>query len=358
MSLTEAYRRLEQVVIPPWVPIAEAVHRLEVAGTGALLLCEENRKFVGLLTDGDIRRAILHEVPFAEPCSTIANPTPVTIGSTVHVADALQLMDSAREFVINHLPIVDEHGTALGLLLRSDVMAPDLLSLSALIMAGGFGTRLLPLTERTPKPMLPIGDRPLLDRTIESLQQAGIRQVVVSTHHLAEQITNHLGDGQAQGVAITYAPEDRPLGTAGALRQVPDAGQPIVVINGDILTTVRFQDILAFHRKQGAEVTVGVRRCEVEIPYGVVDAVGPLVRNLQEKPRLSFLINAGIYIVELTARNEIPDGQRFDMTDLISRLLVQGRRVASFPVVEYWLDIGQPADYQQAQRDIKRVAHS
>ena len=358
MSFAEAYQRLEQVVVPPWVPISEAVRRLERAGTGALLLCEEDRTLAGLLTDGDVRRAILHEIAFSEPCRIIANAKPVVAPPTVSAVDALQLMDTTRDFVFNQLPLVDERGKAVGLLLRSDLVTQDPLALSAVIMAGGFGTRLLPLTETTPKPMLPVGDRPLLERTVESMRRAGIQQVVISTHHLADRITSHLGDGKAHGVAITYAPEDRPLGTAGALRLLPEQEQPMVVINGDILTTVRFQDVLAFHREHGAEITVGVRRCEIEIPYGVVETAGPMVRGLCEKPRQSFLINAGIYIVEPSARHEIPEGQRFDMTDLIGRLVAQGRRVACFPVVEYWLDIGRHADYQQAQLDIKTVATS
>jgi NDP-sugar pyrophosphorylase family protein len=266
---------------------------------------------------------------------------------------ALGLMDTAREFVLNQLPLVDGRGVACGLLLRSDLAPRAPLALSAVIMAGGFGTRLLPLTERTPKPMLPVGDRPLLDRTIGQMRRAGIHRVVVSTHFQAEQITRHLGDGAAHGVAISYVSEDRPLGTAGALRLLGDVSEPLLVINGDILTGIRYDEMLAFHREHQAEVTVGVRQCDLEIPYGVLERGGARVRAIREKPHFDFLINAGVYLLEPSAQRDIPAGGRFDMTDLIQRLLDQDRTVACYPIVEYWLDIGQPADYVQAQADVQ-----
>jgi NDP-sugar pyrophosphorylase family protein len=266
---------------------------------------------------------------------------------------ALRLMDSAREFVVNQLPLVEPDGVAAGLLLRSDLAPRDSLSLKAVIMAGGFGTRLLPLTERTPKPMLPVGDRPLLDRTIGQMRSAGIRRVVLSTHYQADQISDHFGDGGRHGVAISYLSEDEPRGTAGALTLLGDVSEPLLVINGDILTGIRYDELLAFHREQRAEVTVGVRQCDLEVPYGVLECTGARVRDLREKPHFSFLINAGVYILEPSAQREIPIGNRFDMTDLIRRLLEAGRSVACYPVVEYWLDIGQPADYVQAQADVR-----
>jgi NDP-sugar pyrophosphorylase family protein len=263
---------------------------------------------------------------------------------------ALQLMDSAREYVINQLPVVTADGTIAGFWLRSDFVkaAPVL---SAVIMAGGFGTRLLPLTEGTPKPMLPVGNRPLLERTIERLRAAGIADVRVTTHYLGDLIASHFGDGQAFGVRMSYVPEDRPLGTAGALRQLAPATETLLVMNGDILTNVDFAAMYAYHREQRADATIGVRAYELQVPYGVVECRDSTVTALQEKPVQSFLVNAGIYLLEPSALAHIPDQERFDMTDLIQRLLDLGRPVASFPIVEYWLDIGRPADYEQAQRD-------
>jgi dTDP-glucose pyrophosphorylase len=346
----EAIRRVDSVVVGPSVTIIDAVRRLDAAGTGALLVCDAGPTLRGLVTDGDIRRAMLTGVAFTEPVSSIARPDPIVAAPDITQQAALELMDHALAFAVNHLPLVTQDGRAVGLLLRRDLVTQERRPLSALIMAGGFGVRMLPLTEHTPKPMLPVGGRPLLERTVRSLSRTGIRRVVISTHHLADRITSHFGDGHDYGIDLEYVTETLPLGTAGALRLVNETG-PLLVVNGDILTRVDFEDLMAFHRDQRAELTVGMRRCELQLPYGVLDCDGPLVRTVREKPREAFWVNAGIYLVEPSVRDLIPDGTRFDMTDLIDRMLADGRPVAGFPIVEYWLDIGQPADYLRAQTD-------
>lgn len=345
--------RLNSVVISSEAPISEAIAQLEHAGTGALLLCDDDRVFRGLLTDGDVRRAILRGISFDKPCETIANMSPVVAPQDCTPNEALSLMDHSREFVLNHLPVVDEERRLTGLLLRSDFVTNERLALSAVIMAGGFGTRLKPLTDGLPKPMLPMGGRPLLELTIQRLRDAGIRRVNVTTHYLAEAITSHFGDGKAFNVEISYVNEDRPLGTAGSLKFMQECDDPLLVINGDILTEVDFRTMLSYHREHGADATVGVRQYDLQLPYGVVDCDGPRVRSVQEKPTLKFLVNAGIYLIEPTVRRYIPSGHRFDMTDLIDRLVDKGRHVVSFPIVEYWLDIGQKADYERAQQYVR-----
>lgn len=346
--------RLENVVIEPTATIAEAMRRIERAGTRALLICDEERRLLALLTDGDVRRAILADVPLERQCIAIAKTDPMVARADVTRREALEIMGRGpAELVVNELPVVNDDGTVVGLLLRSDLDSDYLPELSAVIMAGGFGKRLMPLTENTPKPMLPVGDRPLLERTIDRLREAGVQRVAISTHHLANRIIDHFGDGAAHGVELGYLSEDQPLGTAGALRLLGDVRVPMVVINGDVLTGVDFRGMLAYHREHDAAVTVGVRRCELQIPYGVLECDGPLIRGVLEKPRQSFLINAGVYLIEPSALECIPEGRRFDMTDLMAALIADGKRVVSFPILEYWLDIGQPADYEQAQVDIR-----
>lgn len=350
--------RLESVMIAPTASIASAVERLERAGTGALLVCDGDRRLLGVVTDGDVRRAILAGLGFDHPCLEIAQREPVVGAAGGTAADALELMDRGREFVVDHLPLVTADGIVAGLVLRSDLVAREPLPLSAVIMAGGFGKRLLPLTEQVPKPMLPVGGRPLLERTIDRLRGAGIGRVAISTHHLADRITGHFGDGSGFGVTLSYVAEDSPLGTAGALRLLGEVGEPLLVINGDILTGISYTDMLHFHREQQAELTVAVRRCDLEIPYGVLRTDGAWVRGVTEKPRSSWLINAGVYLLEPSVQRLIPADRRFDMTDLIQRMLEEGRRVAGFPIVEYWLDIGERSDYEQAQRDIQTAAEA
>jgi len=353
--LEAAAARLAAVLISPDATIDTAMARLDAAGTGALVLAGDDRRLCGLVTDGDIRRAILARIPLDQPCHRVATRHPVVTTPHVSAVEALHLMDHAHGTFVNSLPVVQGDGAVVGLLLRKDIGSDAQPPLAAVIMAGGYGTRLLPLTECTPKPMLPVGDRPLLERTVARLRDAGIRRVVIATHHLARQITDHFGDGHAYGVELDYLTEDEPLGTAGALRLVSAHDTPLLVINGDILTGARFDLMLEYHRRHGAELTVGVRRCELQVPYGVIECRGTQVVGVREKPRSHFLINAGVYLVEPSARRSIPAGERFDMTDLIARLLEQRRSVVSFPITEYWLDIGQPADYEQAHADLERA---
>jgi dTDP-glucose pyrophosphorylase/CBS domain-containing protein len=342
--------RLERAIIAPEQPISAAVARLEHAETGILLLCREDGRLVGVLTDGDIRRAILSAEPFDRPCADIASRSPVTGPPDLTALEALRLMDQGTSFPVDHLPLVDAGGRAVGLLLRRDLVALAPSSVAAVIMAGGFGSRLKPLTDHVPKPMLPVGDKPLLELTIDRLRDAGIRRVSITTHHLAEQITHHFGNGDGFGIDVAYVAEEQPLGTAGALRLMADASVPVLVINGDILTRVDFRDMVAYHRQHRATATIGVTRHEVTVPYGVVESDGPRVRRMQEKPRLGFLVNAGIYILEPGVQRYIPAGCRFDMTQLIDCLLAAHEPVVMFPIVESWLDIGCPDDYQRAQR--------
>jgi len=221
------------------------------------------------------------------------------------------------------------------------------------IMAGGYGKRLRPLTEDLPKPMLPIGGRPLMERIIGQLKDVGIRQVNVTTLYKPEKIKDYFGNGEAFGINLNYIHESEPLGTGGALGLLPKTEEPLLVINGDILTQVDFRAMLDYHREHKADMTVAVRQFGIQVPYGVVECDGPNIRSLREKPEMTFFVNAGIYLLDPPVFNFIPSGERFNMTDLIQWLLDAGRTVVSFPVREYWLDIGQTADYEQAKMDIE-----
>lgn len=354
--LCAAAARLPAVLLPPAATVREALQQMERAGLGVLLIADEDRRLAGMLTDGDLRRALLAGTDMGAPCVGFATTAPLVLGADATPREALALMDLGRPYVVDHLPVLTADGAVGGVVLRSDLVhaAPagaGPACVPAVIMAGGFGTRLRPLTERTPKPMLPVGDRPLLEHTLVRLRDAGVRRVHVSTHYLADQIAAHFGDGSAFGVDVTYLHEGRPLGTAGALSGLADVDGPVLVLNGDVLTGVHFDDLLRFHREQEAELTVALRAYSFDVPYGVIDCDGARVRRVREKPSVALLVNAGIYVVERSARAAIPDDRRFDMTELIQRLLDEGRRVAGYPIVEYWLDVGRPDDYARAQAD-------
>jgi len=341
-----AEQRLESVIVEPDLTIVDAIARLENAGTGALLLCSERRTLCGLLTDGDIRRAILQGKPMNMPCFGIATPNPVLASHSISMSEARRLM---TQHDINHLPVVDAEGRVVEFLLRKDLMTEVPLELPAVVMAGGYGKRLLPLTESVPKPMLPVGDRPLLELILQQLRRAGIHDVHLTTHYLPDSIQNHFGNGKNFGVSLNYSKEDHPMGTAGGLRLIKRPESPFLVINGDILTGVPFREMLMYHRKHHAELTVGVRKYEMQVPFGVVECDDVRIIGIQEKPTVNFFINAGTYLLEPSACEFIPEGRPFDMTDLIQALLNAGKTVVSFPIMEYWIDVGRHEDYLKAQ---------
>lgn len=344
-----AQRRLDSTVISPTTSLSDAIALLDKAGTGALLLCTSGQILCGLLTDGDIRRAILQGKSMDIQCVTIASQNPVAAPHSISTREALDLMNLHD---IHHLPVVDESNRVVEFLLRKDLVPDVRLDLPAVIMAGGYGKRLLPLTESVPKPMLRVGDRPLLELTIEQLQRAGIRDVSLTTHYLPECIVNHFGDGEDFGVRLNYLKEDYPMGTAGGLQQMKRPESTFLVINGDVITEVPFTEMLLYHRKHAAILTVGLRKYEVSVPFGVVECEDVRITKVQEKPSLSFFINAGTYLLEPSAYDCIPKGQPFDMTDLMQKLLEAGQRVVGFPITEYWLDVGRHEDYQKAQTDV------
>jgi NDP-sugar pyrophosphorylase family protein len=211
---------------------------------------------------------------------------------------------------------------------------------------------LMPMTKNLPKPMLPVGGRPLLERIVVNLRDAGITRITLGTHYLPERIEEHFGDGSAFGVELRYVQEPRPLGTAGALGLMPAPEHRLVVINGDILTGLDFRAMADFHAENGADLTVAVRSYRFQVAYGVVEAEGAQVTGLVEKPSFEFFINAGIYVLEPGVAGQVPRNRHYDMTQLIARLLRKRATVIRFPVREYWLDVGQPADYQKANEDL------
>ena len=348
---------IERFLLGSSASIREVMSCIDRNAKGIALVVDEERHLIGTVTDGNVRRAILAGMDLDSPIQKLlerrsSTPYPQPITAPVGTPDA-ELVQLMNEHTIRQVPLLDDEGRVVDLALLGDMVKEYELPFSAVVMAGGYGTRLRPLTEDLPKPMLPVGDRPLMEFIIEQLHQAGVRRVSVTTHYLADKIEEHFGDGQDFGVEINYVTEDRPLGTAGALGLMDASEEPLLVINGDILTHVDFRAMLDYHREYNADLTVGVRQYDLEVPYGVVECEGPRVRRLREKPRHSFLVNAGIYLLEPSVHRYIPNGERFDMTDLIQRLLEQDRTVVSFPIVEYWLDIGQRADYEQALEDVR-----
>jgi dTDP-glucose pyrophosphorylase/CBS domain-containing protein len=328
---------------------------LDAAAKGIALVVDPAGRLMATVTDGDIRRAILQGCRLTDTTATLleykrrgpASQTPVTAPADASPSELLHIMNQRS---VRHLPLLTPDEQVVGVALLSELVEEYEAPLEALIMAGGRGTRLYPLTADMPKPMLPVGDRPLLEHIVGQLREAGIQRVSLATHYQADKIHTHFGDGSRFGVEINYVAESEPLGTAGALGLLEGADKPILVLNGDIVTKIDFRRLHDFHREHAAAMTVGVRQYDVKVPYGVVEVSGPLVTGLREKPVLEFMVNAGIYLIEPRVRQVIPRDRAVDMPEVIQIVLDQGEPVASFPIVEYWLDIGRPEDYDKAQR--------
>jgi dTDP-glucose pyrophosphorylase len=342
--------RLKRCIVSPATTIAEAVKILDYAGVGILLICDSRKHLLGVITDGDIRRAILRLVSFSDPCMSIGNKEFIYVQEGISTSDALHTMDHSKRFFLNHLPVLNSSGQVVDLLLRRDLVSDRTLSLQAFIMAGGMGKRLRPITKETPKPMLKVGNKPILEHMIDQLRNMGIKNIKISTNYLREKITNYFGNGEKFGVNIEYVNEEQPLGTAGSIGLVDAPANPLLVINGDILTGVNFRSMFDFHVEHEAEMTVAVRKYEFQVPYGVIECNGHRICGLQEKPLHQFFVNAGIYLIQPSLHAYI-HAEPYDMTDLVKDLLQRGMNVVSFPIHEYWVDIGHPSDYARANGD-------
>jgi len=351
------YTDLTHLCIPLDSTIHQAVEEMNVSRAGIVMVVEGDRKLVATITEGDVRRAILANIDFNGPIQLLLEqksgtdrPEPITLDDSADRDSMLRLMQAHD---LRLLPLVNEDKQVVDLITLDEFVPQVDLPPQAIIMAGGLGTRLRPLTDDLPKPMLSVGDQPLMEIIIGQLRDAGIKQVNISVHHSPEKITDYFGDGKDFGVEINYLTEERPLGTAGALALMDSPQETVLVMNGDILTQVDFKAMMAYHRESSAELTLAVNRYELQVPYGVIECDGAFVTSITEKPVISSFINAGIYLLEPSIFSEIPQDTYFDMTSLIQNLLDAGRVVSAFPIREYWLDIGEKNDYIQAQKDLE-----
>lgn len=325
-------------------PLNEIIYRINWSHMEIILVVDESGRLAGTITDGDIRRGILAGVSLDQPASIVMNPRPVSVQETASRESMLQLM---RQRSIRHLPVLDADGRPVRLE-RMEQLVDDYTG-QAVVMAGGLGTRLQPFTNHTPKPLVPIGGRPILDHTLSHLRRSGIENVVISLNHMGDQIRRHIGTGRRRDLKIDYVTETRRLGTAGALVLLdPRPVKPFLVINGDLVTNLNYARLLEFQQKEGYEMVLCVRQHAIKIPYGVVEVEGNCVCGLREKPNVESFINAGIYVLTPGCISLIPPDTYFDMTDLVQAVRQAGGRVGVFPIIEYWRDIGRPEDLEAA----------
>jgi len=337
-------------LVSPEATLREALAQLGRCRQHILLVVGPSHRLLGTLTDGDFRRAILDAVPLESAVANIMNRAPRTVGPEVARAGALAVMQNSA---IQALPVVADNGAIVGLLRLEDMIQAEARRPNwALVLAGGLGQRLRPLTETLPKPMLPVGGRPILETILEELSGHGLCNVFLSVNYKAEIIKGHFGDGSRFGMRIRYLEEREQLGTAGPLGLLPtDLQEPLLVMNGDLLTKVHFGRLLDYHVSQGADITVGVRPYEVEIPFGVVECENNRIRSIAEKPVQNFLVSAGIYVIGRHVVAQVPSGQPKSMPDLLREVIAASGAVIGFPIHEYWVDVGRHHELTRASEE-------
>ena len=341
----------KNVLLEPSSTILEALDIINKEALRVALVVDKSKHLVGLVTDGDIRRGLLNKLSLTDPIAMVMNTNPTVANVGARRDELIDLMESKG---ILSIPLVKE-GLVVGLETLQGVLSKPKYQTPVFIMAGGFGTRLRPLTDNCPKPMLKIGDKPILETVIRSFIKAGFVNFYISTHYMPEQIRAHFGDGEEYGASIQYVHEEQPLGTGGALGLLPDdlpKELPIIMINGDVLTKVDFKRLLDFHLENDADATMCVREYDYQIPYGVINGEGNKITSMVEKPIQRFFVNAGIYVISPRVINSVPKNHNIDMPTLLEQHMKERENILMFPIHEYWLDIGRMDDFNRAQADI------
>lgn len=345
-------RSTKKISISPQASIKEALETID-KGVMQIALIVEDGRLIGTITDGDIRRGFLNGRSLKDNIEGLYNTAPLTGTPNQTREDLVQL---ALTRGIKQLPILDEENKLIGIEYIDDYLRGPEKPNAVVLMAGGLGTRLRPLTAETPKPMLTVGSKPILETILDSFSRYGFRNFYFSVNYRSEKIREYFKDGRQYGVNISYLNEKNRLGTAGALSLLPqDISEPIIVMNGDLLTNVNFERLLNYHLLAKADATMCVREYSLQIPYGVVETEGARIQNIQEKPTQNFFVNAGIYVLSPSALQLIPQESYFDMPHLFQSLVKDDLKACSFPITDYWMDIGQPNDFDQANSEYDEV---
>lgn len=340
---------LHRFCLSPLAPLLTAMRVIEQGASQIALVVDEQHRLLGTLTDGDIRRGLLHGETLEAPAERLMNRQFRFVRSA---EDPAAVLDMMRRELLRQIPVLDDQGRVVQLLLLQELITPSQLPNAVVIMAGGKGTRLRPHTERCPKPMLPVDGKPMLEILLEQCISSGFRQFYLSVNYLKEQIIDYFHDGLRWGASINYLVEDEPLGTAGSLQLLPDnVHGPFLVLNGDVLTRLNLSHLLRFHGEHGAAATLCVREHMVTVPFGVVQTNGVELSGFDEKPSYRQLVNAGVYVIDPLLLRLLPPNQYTDMPTLLQSAQHAGHRVTVCPIHEYWIDVGRPETLQQAHQE-------
>lgn len=343
----EAVTLIDACQIPVAATLRDAMLALERGSREVVLVIDETKRLVGLLTDGDVRRALLAGATLADPVMPHMKRGFTFVGPATGRAEVLDLMQARR---IGQIPVVDGDGRLVGLHLLHDVIGAPERESWAVVMAGGRGARLAPLTDNVPKPMIRVAGRPILERIVLHLVGSGFRRVFLSVNYLAGIIEEHFGDGARFGCRIDYLREERPLGTGGALALLPEPPtRPLLVMNGDLVTQADLGAMIDFHERGRQAITVGVRRYLHTVPFGCVELSGERIVQFHEKPTLARLVNAGIYVFTPSLLARVDRGVEYPITNLLEESLRRGEEIAAFEIEDDWIDVGQREQLRRAR---------
>lgn len=339
-------------LIPREEKIIDALKQLNVLAADAILFVVDSQdKLIGSLTDGDIRRGFLKGLRFEDGLDKFIQPDPRFINKdTVSIEEVINFRESGFKVI----PVIDKQGTIVNVV--NFARTKSYLPVDAMIMAGGRGERLRPLTDTIPKPLLNVAGKPIMEYCVEQLANYGIEDVWVSVRYLGKQIEDHFGDGASHGVRIHYVQEEEPLGTAGAVGLATSMKrETILLMNADLITNIDLEDFYREFRAKNADIAVACIPYLVNIPYGVIDVVDGKVMSFREKPTYTYYSNAGIYLMKRHVRDLVAKNKHLNATDLIDKVLASGGNVVNYTLIGYWLDIGKPEDYAKAQEEVKHL---
>ena len=346
-------RNIDSILINEITSIRETLQIIDSGSKQIALVIDAHRKLLGTVTDGDIRRGLIKGLSLDDSVKSIVFRSP----TTAKLTDSKEvIIKQALAKKLHQIPIIDADGCIVGLKEIEELVKPTTKPNKVMLMVGGLGSRLHPLTQDTPKPLLNVGGKPILETIIERLAEYGFVNIVMCVNYKANMIQDHFGDGSQFGINIEYVLEQERMGTAGALSLLTQKPtESIVVMNGDLLTSVNFDSLWDYHISQNAVATMCVREYDFQVPFGVVTLDENKVKAITEKPVHKFFVSAGIYMFSPEVIDFIPKKQFYDMPSLFNKLIENQQNIVSFPIHEYWLDIGRMTEYEQANREYGEV---
>lgn len=341
---------LDKLIVYNNYSIKQALEVLDLGARGIAFLIDDNNELRGTITDGDIRRSILKGISLDCSIDKIVHYNPIC--ANVHMTRD-DIKDLFIKKAVKEIPIVNDENILVDIISIQDILLPEGKKNPVIIMAGGLGTRLKELTQEIPKPMLKVGQDPMLQHIINNFKQYGYNKILISVNYKAEIIENYFQNGYAHGVKIEYIREHKRLGTAGGIRLAKEyLDTPFFVINGDIFTNLNVESMMGFHIENKFDITVGTRKHSFQIPYGVIQVEDNNIKELKEKPVIDYFINAGVYCLSPNILKYIPEDEYFEITDLINICIKNNMKVGSYEIDEYWMDIGRLEDYNKVNKDI------